>query len=186
MTNGNKPAVHKNILFKLRPVLRWLIRLRGSIRAIAGGFALGLFLAFTPTVGVQVIAALFLATLFGLNRPAAVIPVWITNPVTMAPIFTFNYWVGCFFLEGPPVSEVSQKMMAIALEVAKMDIFAVRDQVIIFVQLGRDIIIPLLCGSLLVGTLAGAGGYVVVYRLLTFLHTRRIRKKKSRPGGENL
>ncbi|WP_028580630.1 DUF2062 domain-containing protein [Desulfogranum japonicum] len=180
MTNGNKPAIHKNFLFKLRPILRWLIKLRGSIRAIAGGFALGTFLAFTPTIGVQVVLAFFLATLFGLNRPAAVIPVWITNPVTLAPIFTFNYWVGCLFLQGPPVSEVSQKLLTIARELARLDIFAIREQVIIFVQLGGEIIIPLLVGSLVVGSLAGLGSYLVVYRLLTFLHLRRMRKKAAR------
>jgi len=62
--------------------------------AIAFGASIGTFIAFTPTLGVQTLLAIFGATLFGVSRPAAVIPVWISNPLTMGPIFAFTYWVG--------------------------------------------------------------------------------------------
>ena len=104
---------------RIRPVLRWVIKLRSSPRAIAGGLALGTFIAFTPTVGVQLILAFVAATFFNMNRPAAMIPVWITNPVTVAPIYTFNYWLGATVWGGPPLSEVSGLFIDIGRTLAR-------------------------------------------------------------------
>ncbi|MCP3851520.1 MAG: DUF2062 domain-containing protein [Gammaproteobacteria bacterium] len=176
----NPRPARRNLLFKLRPVFRWIIRLRGAPKSIAGGVGLGTFLAFTPTMGVQVVLALFFATLLNLNRPAAVVPVWITNPVTMAPIYTFNYWVGCFFLDGPPVTVVSKKLISITAEMAQLDFFAIKEQIATFFHLGREIILPLVAGSLLVGIFAGIFMYVLSLKSLLFLQTRRQRKYKAR------
>lgn len=173
----------RNLLFKLRPVIRWVVKLRGSTKAIAGGLGLGTFIAFTPTMGVQIVIALFLATLVNVNRPAAVIPVWITNPVTMAPMYTFNYWVGCFFWEGPPVREVSKILLDITKNVASLDFLELPSHAMDFMQMGRDIIIPLFIGCTLVGAICGTLAYGLSYQLLTLLNKRRARrlsKKKSK------
>jgi uncharacterized protein (DUF2062 family) len=76
---------------------RWINSFRGlddRPYAIALGASIGTFIAFTPTIGIQTFLAFFGATLFRVSRPAAIIPVWISNPLTIGPIFTFTYWVG--------------------------------------------------------------------------------------------
>ena len=173
----NRPR--KNLLFKLRPVLRWLLKLRGSSRAIAGGLGLGMFLAFTPTIGLQVVGALFLATCLNLNRAAAVVPVWITNPLTAAPIYTFNYWVGRHLWGGPPVGQVSKQLIDITRKLAKLDFFEVGVQFSTFMRLGQEVIIPLVLGSLIVGTVMGVLTYWGSYRFIAMLQARKMRRQKK-------
>lgn len=85
---------------QMRRALRSVVSLHGSPRDVALGAAIGVFVAFTPTVGFQMLIGAFLATLVGANRPAAIILPWITNPLTIPPIFALTYWVGGFFGAG--------------------------------------------------------------------------------------
>ncbi len=167
----------KWILLRLRPILRLLKGFRGSPQAIAGGFSLGLFLALTPTVGLQIILAVFLATFFKVSRPAALISVMVTNPVTVPPIFTFNYWVGSFFFDGPSVGEVYRHFLKIAAEMAKLNFWEVGSQLKAFTDTGQDMIIPLLWGSMVVATISGILSYTLLARFLWFLKLHRDRKK---------
>jgi uncharacterized protein len=71
----------------------WILN-RGSItRAIA----VGLFMAFVP-VPFQMVLSAGAAILIGCNLPVAVAMVWVTNPLTMGPIFYFSYRVGVVIL----------------------------------------------------------------------------------------
>ncbi len=170
--------IRPNFLLKLRPILRWIIKLRSSPHAIAGGLGLGVFIAFTPTYGVQLFLAVVLATFFNLNRPAAIIPVWITNPVTIAPVYTFNYWVGCFAWPGPPVGEVYQTFLSIAGKLARLDFWDFQNQIVEFISIGKEVLVPLVTGSVVVGGVLGVISYVISKRLLIFIFSRRARKKK--------
>lgn len=62
-----------------------------------GAFAVGLFMAFVP-VPLQMLLAAGAAILFRVNLPLSVVLVWITNPVTMGPIFYFAYQLGSLLL----------------------------------------------------------------------------------------
>lgn len=167
----------KWILLRIRPLLRLLRGFRGSPQAIAGGFSLGLFLALTPTIGVQIILAVFLATFLKVSRPAALISVMITNPVTVPPIFTFNYWVGSFFFDGPSVGEVYRHFIKIAAEMAKLNIWEVGAQLKAFAATGQDMLIPLVFGSMVVATFFGILSYTLLARFLWLLKLHRERKK---------
>ncbi len=159
----------KWLLLRLRPMFRLVKRFRGSPEAIAGGFGLGIFLALTPTVGVQILIAIFLATFLKVSRPAALIAVMVTNPVTVPPIFTFNYWVGSLFLAGPSVAEVYSHFMKIAAQIAKLNVWEVGALIRAFAETGQEMLIPLLLGSLIVATLSGIIAYYTLLRLLHFL-----------------
>ncbi len=168
----------RNLLIRMRPVLRWVIKLRSTPKAIAGGLGLGTFIAFTPTIGIQLILALMFATLFNMNRPAAVIPVWITNPVTVAPIYTFNYWLGTKFWDGPPLSEVSGLFLNIGHTMARLEYWNIKEQVLAVLQMGREILIPLLFGSIAVSLVSGFLAYVLSLKLLSIFFTRRSKKHR--------
>lgn len=167
----------KWLLLKTRPVLRLVRGFRGSPEAIAGGFSLGIFLALTPTIGVQLIIAVFLATMLKVSRPAALIAVMVTNPLTVPPIFTFNYWVGSFFLNGPSVTEVYRHFMQIAAQMAKLNAWEVGAQIRAFAETGQEMLIPLLLGSLIVALFSSIISYYVLLRLLRFLMFHRDRRK---------
>ena len=70
--------------------------------SVAGAFAVGLFMAWTP-VPFQMVLAAAAAILFSVNPPIALGLVWITNPITMPLLFWFAYWVGSNILGTPPV-----------------------------------------------------------------------------------
>lgn len=69
-------------------------------RSAAGGVAAGLFYAFIPVPGQMILAALT-AIWLRVNLPLSVILVWITNPVTIPPIFFVSYKIGSRLLDRP-------------------------------------------------------------------------------------
>ncbi|MBN1865840.1 DUF2062 domain-containing protein [Candidatus Sumerlaeota bacterium] len=68
-------------------------------RAIAGGLALGLFVAFTPTFPAQMLLAALGAIYFRVNLPVALTACWVTNPLTLGPVYLASWRLGRFILE---------------------------------------------------------------------------------------
>ncbi|MEX0731129.1 MAG: DUF2062 domain-containing protein [Aquisalimonadaceae bacterium] len=71
--------------------------------SVASGLGIGVFLAFIPMPFQMVVAAAG-AILFRVNLPLAVLAVWISNPLTMPPLFYFSYRLGNWLM-GTPVRE---------------------------------------------------------------------------------
>lgn len=129
-------------------------------RSVSGAFFVGIFCAFLPLPFQMVIAAL-VAMLFRVNLPLSAALVWITNPLTMAPIFYATYKLGTLLL-GTPLQPVATD-------------FSLHWIVEEFALIWR----PLLLGSLLSGLLGGAVGYVAI-RMLWRLHiVRRIEERRA-------
>lgn len=73
-------------------------------RSASGAFGVGLFMAFVP-VPFQMLLGAAGAIVFRVNLPLSVALVWLTNPLTMAPIFYFAYRIGAWILGTSPHSE---------------------------------------------------------------------------------
>lgn len=69
-------------------------------RSASGAFAVGLFFMWIP-VPFQMLLAAAGAIYFRVNLIIAVPLVWITNPLTMPPMFYFAYLVGTWVLRTP-------------------------------------------------------------------------------------
>jgi len=69
-------------------------------RTAAGAVAVGLFCAWMP-VPFQMLLAAFLAIYFSVNLPLSVALVWVSNPITMPPLFYGAYRLGAFILNQP-------------------------------------------------------------------------------------
>ncbi len=78
----------------LKTIYQRFIRIRGNPREVALGFALGLFIGFTPTMGGQILISVFLASVFKWNKITAAIGVQVTNPFSAPLIYGFTYVIG--------------------------------------------------------------------------------------------
>ncbi len=89
------------------PVLKWFSKLaydrsflwsfRGS--AIIPALFFGLWVAMLPIVGIQMLVVFFLALFFRANLPVVVALQWISNPLTMGPIYFADYRIGMEILK---------------------------------------------------------------------------------------
>jgi uncharacterized protein (DUF2062 family) len=79
-------------------------------RSVSGAFAVGLFMAFVP-IPLQMVAAAIGAIIARVNLPISVGLVWITNPLTMPPLYYFCYLVGTWIL-GTPARNVEFQFSA--------------------------------------------------------------------------
>lgn len=139
------------VIRSLRYLYLRFIRLRGSAEEVARGMALGVFIGMTPTMGVQTPLALFFAMLLKENKIAALIGVWISNPMTAIPIYTFNFKVGKHLLGTPDI---------------KMPNFASLHDVL---ALGHDLFFPLIAGSIVVGVFSAAIAYLTTLKTYSFI-----------------
>ncbi|MCX7098181.1 MAG: DUF2062 domain-containing protein [Methylococcales bacterium] len=124
---------HKNLQFlgdKLHDPNLWHL----NRRSVAMAFAVGLFGAWIPTPGQMAIAAVG-ALYFRAYLPISVGLVWITNPLTMPPLFYFAYLVGLYLLNLPA---------------ADFSLDAI---------LSGDILLPFLTGCFILGVLSASAGY---------------------------
>lgn len=69
-------------------------------RSVSLAFAVGLFFAWIPSPAQMAMAAAG-ALYFRANLPISVGLVWLTNPITMPPLFYFAYRVGIWLLDIP-------------------------------------------------------------------------------------
>ena len=68
--------------------------------SVARAMAVGLFAAFIP-IPMQMLLAAALAVSVRGNMPIAVSLVWLTNPITMPPVFFCTYQLGAWLMNRP-------------------------------------------------------------------------------------
>lgn len=95
---------------KAHPCLNWLKHLFDDPNlfhlnrySVSMAFLVGVFWAFVP-VPLQMVGATFMALWVRCNLPLAITLVWITNPLTLAPIYYSTYLLGTWLLDVPPMS----------------------------------------------------------------------------------
>ena len=69
--------------------------------SVSRAMGIGLFAAFMP-IPLQMLLAAMLAIAVRGNMPIGVSLVWLTNPVTMPPVFYCSYQIGAWLMQLPP------------------------------------------------------------------------------------
>jgi uncharacterized protein (DUF2062 family) len=131
--------------------------------SVAGAFAVGLFVAFLP-IPFQMVLAAAIAIFVRTNLPISVALVWLTNPLTMPPLFYFSYKLGSWLLGMPPAAVRFDPSLAWFLD-----------------EIG-GVWKPLLSGSLILGLAASILGYAMthlLWRLHIISHLRNRRRARK-------
>ena len=144
-----------------------------SRNSVAWAMSIGLFMAWVP-VPFQMVLAAGAALVARCNLPVAVAMVWVSNPVTVAPLFYAAHKLGGWMLDRPPGDfriELSLRWL--------------------FEELG-NVWEPLLLGCFVMGIASAIVGHILirlVWRAHTMVswHDRRIRRRRrddaAAPGG---
>lgn len=142
MPDSETMKAHKSLQFlgdRLHEPNLWHL----NRRSVSMAFAIGLFAAWIPTPGQMAIAGV---TAFYLraNLPISVALVWITNPLTMPPMFYFAYVVGLWALGMPsPAADFEFSLDSVMSGLG-------------------DIWGPFLFGCLILGVISSAGSYFAI------------------------
>ena len=97
----------------LRSKIREALHLGETPQRTALAFALGVFIAFTPTYGLHTASVVFLAWALRLNFPAILVGSLINNPWTVVPILGATMWTGFVLLDIQDVPDVSWSHLSI-------------------------------------------------------------------------
>jgi uncharacterized protein (DUF2062 family) len=130
---------------KVKQKFKTILSLDSHPGHIAAGFAVGVFISFTPFFGLHTPLAIALAFIFRLNKLTCITGAWVNTPLTVVPVLAASYRLGRF-LRGKPVNELALK----GLEWQHLKPYAK----------------SLLLGSSILGFVAAVAGYFICYWLV--------------------
>jgi len=119
-------------------------------RSVSGAFAVGFFCAFVP-IPFQMVLAAAIAIVVRVNLPISVALVWISNPITMPPMFYAAYKLGAMVMGQVP----SQVKFVLSWEWISTEMSLIWQ--------------PFLLGCFIFGVVCSIAGYFGI-RLLWRLH----------------
>ena len=115
-------------------------------RSVSGAVFVGLFSAFIPVPSQMLLAAL-IAIFTRVNLPISVALVWITNPLTIPPMFYASYRLGALILD----IDVREIKMEITLDWVLANFWTISE--------------PFLLGALICGLISGSLGFTATHFL---------------------
>ncbi|MGD9006577.1 MAG: DUF2062 domain-containing protein [Desulfobacteraceae bacterium] len=133
--------------------------LNGDPHYVAMGMAVGVFVAVTPTIPFHMAIAVALAFALKASKPAAVIGVWFSNPITVPPLYYGSYKLGMLMLgcsdgPDPPVLSLQELL-----------------------KQGVDVTIAMIIGGAVLGIVPATASYFVTRYFFRKLRARRRAKK---------
>lgn len=145
----NTPLKQKDTgTLALRDKLRQVLSVKDSPRRVAASFAIGVFLGMSPLLGLHTILGIAAAYAFRLNKFVTLVGVFITNPWTIVPIYTFATWFGA-------------KLLGVKQLIPDID-WSHLDYTKLIVEM-EHLLWPFVVGTTLVGLLSAIAGYFIIY-----------------------
>jgi|ERR1039457_4413709 uncharacterized protein (DUF2062 family) len=118
---------------------------------ISVGFAMGVFISFTPFFGLHMPLAIALAFIFRLNKLTCITGSWANTPLTAVPVLVASYDLGRF-LQGKPAKQLTFSN----LDWSNLQPYAK----------------SILLGSSIIGFIAAVAAYFICYWLVTFFRRK--------------
>jgi uncharacterized protein (DUF2062 family) len=149
---------------------------------IARGVAVGLWIAFTPFLGLHMILALAVAALLRANKALAILFVWVSNPFTFLLIHVPAYLTGRFLvgrfhpshLQPGQVGDLLDRIFSLSNMLTKLHTATFWKEVaVVFGKIGMEVTI----GGFVLGTLFAIMGYSATYWLVTTYRAKSGRRR---------
>jgi uncharacterized protein (DUF2062 family) len=152
-----------------RKSLRRLLAIDDPPERTALAFSIGVFIAFSPFLGLHTIIATLLAVVFRLNKIAIYTGTFVNNPIlTTVPIILLSYAAGAFLL-GRPLTVPAE-----GLQLLKEPHLLTGDYWRKLSHHSLEILLPFAIGGLTFSFICSLGVYPLTLRLL------RARSNKSK------
>jgi len=169
---------HRAIGRKLRDIIIYrVLHIDDSAHRIALGVAVGFFVAWTPTIGFQMALTIAIAAAVRANKVVGLPIVWISNPVTAAPLYYHNWAVGRAITRGalesgPAVKSALTKAIAslndpLTILRHLFDVDFWRTTGLKLIGFGMELWI----GSVIIGLILGAMSYTITRRGVAYYRT---------------
>ena len=153
--------------------LRSILVIRDSPHRIAWGVAIGTFVAYLPIVGIQMVIGALLCKIMRANILASIPMAWITNPLTIVPIYYLLYVFGGLFTND---SMTYAEMEIIVGSINEAGVFT-WNGLTITIDLFGNIFWPILIGGVIVGLVNGALFYAIVLKIVSVYQLRRSNRR---------
>jgi uncharacterized protein (DUF2062 family) len=140
---------------RLARTVQILLHVEDTPHRIGLAFGVGVFIAFSPLLGIHTLMALGVAFAFRLSRAAILVGAYINNPWTLAPLYMAGTLLGCALL-GIPSEGLSQINW-------QLHGWEFLNSLIVHL---RPYLWPFVIGNTLLGTLGGLLGYFVLREIL--------------------
>jgi uncharacterized protein (DUF2062 family) len=153
----------------IKEKIRQILHLDDSPQRTALAFAVGTFIAFSPTYGLHTLTALFCAWAFRLNLVAVLAGAFINNPWTILPIIGSSMGVGLLLV---PVG---------ASPAIDWNDFASRmlwDQFLMLWRQFRPYLLPFVLGHLVTGIIATGLAYIIANQAIIRFRAHKARAKQ--------
>ena len=115
---------------------------------ISLAFAIGVFIAFSPTIGLHTISAVAAAWLFKMNRAAIIAGSLVSNPWTIVFVYGSSICFGSFILQNGTTCLIES---------------IGKDELIAY---SKTMMMPFLSGTIVLGIIAALISYFILYRAL--------------------
>jgi uncharacterized protein (DUF2062 family) len=154
---------------RIRQRLQVLLRVEEPPHRTALAFAVGVWVAFFPILGIHTGLALAIAFLFKLNRVAVLLGTWVNNPWTIAPMLTAGTLIGCALTGVSPggLSDIDWHAIHQGSWIQTIERF---------IEAVRPFFWPYCLGNMLLGTATAVAAY---FLLRSFLERRRSRTEAT-------
>lgn len=156
---------------KLAAFIERIKKLRGDPHYVAMGMAIGVFIAITPTIPFHGTLALALALLLRASKSAALVGIWVSNPITIIPFYYLCYKVGCLFMNDSSNSVETIDLLISRLE-SDAGFMQKIDFLLEFIKSHFDVFLYMNLGGLILGIPAGIVGYYLTKKFVVRLRSR--------------
>jgi len=138
------------MIMGIRENIKGILKFNDTPPRLALAFAIGVFIAFTPTVGLHTITAFFLAWVFRMNKVVTFTGTLISNPYTVVPIYGMSLWFG---------SKLLGQRIGFDIDLKNLNLWNLWGEF-------KPLLLPLIVGTTVLGIVTAIISYFILYHLI--------------------